>query len=291
MIDGYSTNGLIVMHLAWLGPVAIALYRTLRRPTNRRLQVWMTSRGLDPHGDERPIIERHLYRTRWYRSMGFMIGWSIPFVLQWVTRNADAPLSGWYLPLAIAGFGIGVVLGEVFAPPGPASVSAVEPRLLRQYIPLATPISPLVLSAVPAVMAIYAYSRPSADNHSLPYWLLGLAGPVAALALHLVTRFIVERPQRAASMAAIRADDALRAYAAQAVLGASYMAVGLLWLVTFDKFRSAEPPLVGQSLLSAMDFTAFIVGFMTMGIVGGFVSDRTKWVVPRARDRSMGPAA
>lgn len=284
MIDGFSTSMVLLVHAIWLFPVGIAVYRTIRRPTDRRLRVWMIARGLDPNGPERDHIESYLYRSRWFRSIGFAVGWSFPIAALWITRSAYETRLDPYTPM-IVGYAVGVVLGEIFAPRRNNGVASVERRNLSQYVRYVGIFSPKWLGILPSALAISGQLRPTGHLGSyVPYWIFAVSAPIVGVLAEVLMRWIVSRPQRADSAHMIRTDDALRSNAAQAIMGCAYAGLSLIWISTVGQMSRAEPALLGGVAAPVIGLVTLSLSVLMPWILLSFVKDRARWIVPRARE-------
>ena len=282
MISGFGLGGILIMHVMWLVPVGIAIYRSIIRPSDHRLETWMNARGLHPDGSEREFIEPHLYLTRWVRSVGFIVGWSVPFVEIWVARSAYVQTSNGEAAV-IAGYALGVVLGELLAPRRARRVTSIEPRHISQYVPRSGKWA-YWLWLFPSALALYGTTRNVEYFRPIvPYEVFLFAGPAILLAGGIAIRWIVQRPQPATSAAHIRADDALRASAAQAILGCVYAGVILTWQAVIRQLGYAEPPLPTGWIGQLLGISAFFATFAAIGVLLAFTADEVRWVVPRAR--------
>lgn len=283
LIDGYSTNALITAHIQWLIPIAIGLYRSIRRPTDRRLEVWMSSRGLDPRGEERTIIEPHLYRSRWFRTAGFSIGWSVVYVDMWITRSAYGMATGQII-LAVVGYCLGAVLAELARQTPTSGVAAIEPRRIEWYSQDFGFFQPKYLALVPVgLAAIWHFSSPGSAVEPIPYWLIGLSAPASVALLSAIRHFLVSRPQRVETDWEIRADDALRASAVHALVGCEFVAVASAWATLGFRLVDTQSPILDGPVGTVVGVTSMLVGVTVPTLLWGFIADNLKWVVPRAR--------
>ncbi len=198
MIYGFDANGLLVTSLMFGGVTLIGILRAWRYPGAKQLTDWTKLHGLDPEAGSRNTIARYLARTRWIRTIGFLIGWNVPFVWLLITRSAyrmsEVPAYSWLI-----GFAAGILLAEVVRPRSSGGASSLEPRRLTHYLPDFTRVDRWILTGLtvlpvvgsellPVSGPVFADDIPAIRN-SLS-WYIGLAS--TAIALIVATRTVQE---------------------------------------------------------------------------------------------------
>lgn len=283
MIDRLGWGVFFIELVIWLAPVAFGLYRAVRRPPQQRLEIWISARGLNPNGPERQTIEPYLYQTRWYRTIGFIIGWSIPPISNWLDPSGGGGLGGPAI-MAIAGYSVGVVMAELLRHPTTHGLAAVEPRRMSSYVPDLGVLQPRILVVAPIALAVLGHIRTGpADPQPLPYWVLGLIAPLAIGVVSLARSRIVSRPQSAATDWEIRADDAMRSNALRALVGVEFGIVMSAWLAISRAITATEPAIVSGAALNALVATSLLVGLSYPAVLLLFIGDDLHWEVPRGR--------
>jgi hypothetical protein len=240
--DLWWAFGAVAAGCLWL---AVASVLAARRPLDPpAVDAWAAGHGLtDLPAGGRELAERYLRRGRLFRTVGgavpFLAGTVAP-ALWAATRGLPAP---WPLSLLgvrswLAGYLVGVLVAEwSWARPhgGPLRSAALAPRELGGYLP-GRVVAGLRLAAVAVVALVPLVAwLPAAPARELA--LRGRGGALAtaavavgaALAVELLLRRMVGRPQPVADPDARAVDDALRSTSAHAAAGAG-LAIVLLSL-------------------------------------------------------------
>ena len=269
--DLWWAFGAVAAGCLWLAVASVlAARRPLDPPT---VDAWAAGYGLtDLPAGGRELAERYLRRGRLFRTVGgavpFLAGTVAP-ALWAATRGLPAP---WPLSLFgvrswLAGYLVGVLVAEwSWARPhgGPLRSAALAPRELGGYLPGRVVVGlRLAAVAVVALVPLVAW-LPAAPARELA--LRGRGGALAtaavavgaALAVELLLRRMVGRPQPVADPDARAVDDALRSTSAHAAASAG-LAIVLLSLslqlgnLAVDLGAApARTALVGLSLGSAV---------------------------------------
>lgn len=290
MIEGFGTNDIVLQFAIYGGVTVFGLVRAARYPTSSHVADWMLAHGLDPDARTRESIAHYLNRTRWIRTIGFLVGFNIPFAWMWVTRSAYRMSEGfdfWWL----AGFAVGILLAEVLRTHPAGSAAVIEPRRLDHYLPGFTSWDRWILAAL-AVLPVIAsvvlpYAEPGFPNGggpvrhgfgwylSLSLWALGII-----VATRLVQEWIVGRRQSFEDVEDLRADDAMRSASIQGLAGLSYGAP--MWITATmgqDLVLTANPP--GSWVFGALSLLLMAGG---LAMLVGFPRLANRWTVPRARE-------
>jgi hypothetical protein len=202
--------------------------------SDEQLALWAQARGLELTPENRPVVARYLRRARLLRTCGALAGVLLPTLVELV----------WHGRVVVLGFGtdttapyaapmeayIGYLLGALAAevslvrPRDPARRAAsLVPRELDDYLPrrLLLAQRALGVAVVLGVLALALVPYPS--SFATPDWP-GLVGGAAffgafSVALELVERWIVRRPQPFTDASLVAADDAIRAQSVHALAG------------------------------------------------------------------------
>ncbi len=284
MGEGFDRGELMVTlaYLGWL--TIIGVVRAAFYPRATQVTAWMEGHGLDPDAPSRRAVTQYLRRTRWIRTIGFLIGASVPLLIA-LARRDERVLEESFQYWWVVGFGVGVVLAELVRPLARGSATVVEPRLLDQYLPAFTRIDRWLLAGLPVVLLIASLVVPEGESIPEPrrglWWYLGLS--LTAIAMVVVVRglqeMILRRRQRADDLDAVHADDAMRSASIHAVAGLGYG--GPMWVsavMALDLGVSGG----GAERLVFFPLGVFLA-FAGFGMLLGFPRLETKWTVPRAR--------
>ncbi len=268
----------------------IGIARAWGYPNAHALDSWMTRHGLVLDSSSRPLIATYLRRTRWIRTIGFLIGWNVPAVWLLVAgstrRMAELGTNWWAV-----GFALGIVVAELVRPRSDGGRSAtLEPRRLSQYLPAFTRIDPWILTGMVTLLAVLGAALPSEEMRTIEpaeirnsvgwYVTMCVLGIGIIVAIRLVQEVIVRRRQSFDSVDETQADDALRSSSIQGLSGVGYG--GPMWIgavMAWDLALSTEDPLSGP--LDAFALILVIAGF---GMMVGFPSLNSRWIVRRARE-------
>ena len=228
----------------WLAVAAILAARRPLAPAD--LAAWASGQGLDglPEGQREPAA-RYLRRSRLFRTVGgaipFVAG-TVPHALWAATHGLPAP---WPLGLFgvrswLAGYLAGVLVAEYrWARPwaGVVRSAALVPRRLGDYLPARVVLGMrLTALAVIALVPVIAWG-PVTPAPVRELVVGGRGGALAtaavtlavAVAVELLLRRLVGRPQPAADPGDLAVDDALRSASVHAAAGAG-LAIVLLSL-------------------------------------------------------------
>jgi hypothetical protein len=250
----------------------------------------MAGHGLRRSAQTRPLIASYLRRTRWIRTIGFLVGWNVPYAWMWMTRSAYrmAELgTHWW----VAGFAAGIIIAEVVRPRDSGEAVGLEPRRLIQYLPRFTRIDTWILVCLVTLVAVAGVLLPvagaeppdeSAITRNSAFWYL--ASCFVAIAIIAATRIaqemIVRRRQSFDDLDQARADDAMRSVSIQALAGLGYG--GPMWIVAtmgWDLTVTTRAPISG-----AMGVLSFVLALGGLGMMLGFARLNGRWIVPRARE-------
>jgi len=290
MIEGFDTNGLIVAWLLYGGVTVFGILRATWYPREQTLDCWMVDHGLRKDAPTRSLIASYLRRTRWIRTIGFILGWNVPFVWMWVARSAyrmDELGTYWWL----IGFSAGIIIAEIVRPHGSGRAVALEPRRLGQYLPGFTRVDGWIIAGLAVLTAVAGSALPhetirlpdeySPTRHeALWYWAFALAVIAILAATRIAQELIVRRRQSFDDLDEAQADDAMRSTSVQGLAGLGYG--GPLWLVAtmaWDLALTTDRPISWFFALAAIALM-----FGGLGMLLGFPRLQAKWIVPRARE-------
>jgi hypothetical protein len=210
---------------------------------DRIAERWADQHGLELTAESRPLVRRHLRRSRLWRTWGGVLGATLPTLIDYVLNGRVQVLGfgtdGQSAPLGFGSIFVGYLLGALgaelsFARPvatGRRAASLV-PRELAAYLPRRLVVAQRVLAAVAALGVIAIGLVPYPDTATNPGTLalvLGAAGVLGfATGLEALERWLVRRPQPFTEPALVAADDALRAQSVRAMAGAALSLLLLL---------------------------------------------------------------
>lgn len=267
------------------GVSALLLVRAGQRPRDRMVDAWAEAHGLDLAQPERDLVAAWLRRSRWWRTVGFVL----PFLLigigkaYWNSIHSGAfqplPLRlGWWL--VPVGYLVGVVAAEttwrhpLATPTTPASAAppvapglgtpqeqamraaALIPRDPRDYLPawlprataavtLAVVLAGVLIALPPAGLAAGWTRSPSAAVVN------AAVAVVVTGAGYLLTRWLVARRQPLTPGYRLELDDALRATSVHATAAACLAFVLLLLSRQLDQLAGVASVGVGSVFLVA----------------------------------------
>lgn len=269
----------------------VAIVRVWSYPSENALNRWMARHGLQADSSSRSLVAAYLRRTRWIRTIGFLIGWNLPLVWLLVTRSVRRMHElgeFWW----VAGFALGIVVEELVRPRSEVGSSAtLEPRRLPQYLPGFTRIDGWILAGIVVLLAVLGVALPAdgvqwpgeaAEARGSVVWYLLLSALAAGIivGVRLMQEAIVRRRQSFDSIDEARADDALRSASIQGLAGLGYG--GPMWIgamMAWDLALSTTGRLTG-----IFDVGALILAVVGFGMLVGFPRLDSRWIVRRARE-------
>jgi hypothetical protein len=290
MIDGFDANSLIGTCLMFGAVTVFGLIRAAIYPSQKALDSWMIDHGLSSRAHTRPLIASYLKRTRWIRTIGFLVGWNVPFAWMWITRSArrmDELGTHW----GVIGLAAGIILAELIRPRGSGASVSLETRRLDQYLPAFTRIDGWILAGTAALLAVagallpVAGAAPPNDSvvarNGVP-WYLTMCFTVAAVlvATRAIQESIVRRRQSFDDVEDAHADDAMRSASIQGLAGLSYF--GPMWIeaiMAWDLGLTTNGPISGF-----LNLLALLLSLAGLGMLLGFPRLNARWIVPRARE-------
>jgi uncharacterized membrane protein len=268
--------------------------------SEEKLVQWAQARGLEVTPENRPVVARYLRRARVLRVCGALVGVLLPTLVELVWHGelvilgfhrdgSAAPYAG---PMeAYIGYLLGALAAEAsFARPrDPVRRSAsLAPRELGDYLPRRLLLAQRALGVAVVlgivVTGLVPYSSAAAD----PAWS-ALAGGAAffgvfAVALELVERWVVRRPQPYTSASLVAADDAIRAQSLHTLAGAGLALLLLALSGVFAVLTASDvDPLSATLWLPAL--AAFVLSVRACLDIG-----HRPWRVRRRVDRRTGAA-
>ncbi len=253
-------------------PFVLALTRAVGFPSTRVLDAWMAGHGLEPDGHGRALIRTYLSRSRWIRTVGFLLGWVGAVVYSAGFRTGDdTPLVFWVMGGA---FVASVLVAELCRPQPDGEVTSTSPRDRYTYVPAFTRADQLVLMGLFLVPLQIGVAR----DLDLSVVLLAAIGAAVVLALSLLTQeWILRRPQRAATVELLRVDDAMRSHNATGTAGLGFGGAAVLLGVSLGEVAQELPIWLALPLLLASG----ICNFGGLAVAVGLLNLNNKWIVPR----------
>jgi hypothetical protein len=261
---------------------------------------WAHARGLELTPDNRPVVARYLRRARVLRTCGALAGVLLPTLVELVwhgrlvllgfhTDGSGAPYAG---PMeAYIGYLLGALCAEIslVRPRDPARRSAsLAPRELDGYLPRRLLLAQRALAVV-VVLGVFATGLvPYPSAASDPDWSALVTGAAFfgafAIALEIVERWIVRRPQPFTSASLVAADDAIRAQSVHTLAGSGLALLLLALSGVFAVLTASDVDLLNWTMwLPAL--AAFVLSIRACLDIG-----QQPWRVRRRVDRRTGAA-
>jgi hypothetical protein len=265
-----------------------------------QLVQWARARGLELTPENRPVVARYLRRSRVLRTCGALAGVLLPTLVELVghgrlvilgfhSDGSGAPYAG---PMeAYIGYLLGALCAEVsFARPrDPARRSAsLVPRELDGYLPRRLLLAQRALG-VGAVLGIVVTGLvPYPSSTADPDWSALATGAAVfgafTIALEMLERWIVRRPQPFTSPALVAADDAIRAQSVHALAGSGLALLLLAVSGVFAVLTVSDVDILTWTMwLPAL--AAFVLSVRACRDIG-----QQPWRVRRGVDRRAGAA-
>jgi hypothetical protein len=210
---------------------------------DRIAERWAGDHGLELTEESRPLVRRHLRRSRLWRTWGGVLGATLPTLIDYVLNGRVQVLGfgtdGQSAPLGFGSIFVGYLLGALgaelsFARPIASGrrAASVVPRELAAYLPHRLVVAQRALAALAALGVLAIGLVPYPDTATDPGTLalgLGAVGVLGfAAGLEALERWLVRRPQPFTDPALVAADDALRAQSVRAMAGAGLSLLLLL---------------------------------------------------------------
>lgn len=202
------------------GVAAVALLVSVWMPVNGRVSSWARRYGVAVTAANRQVIGIYLRRSRGLQIAGAAAGWGASPLWAAFTGR-PFPLGGNWVALAVGGFLLGAVAGEVITGRGHrtrngARSAALTPRLLSDYLPAsslwALRVLPVAVAGVAVAYAAFPKDPSRPVDPSVAYFAaMSILLVAFAIATEWMLRAIVLRPQPVASPDMVAADDAIRA--------------------------------------------------------------------------------
>ncbi len=219
-----------VLFAALPATVLVLLAIRAYRRSGDLVEPWARERDLAVDDTNRAMVAWYLRTSRTLRLLGILAG----FVLAPLIGLAlgDRTLGGgyvWYA--AVAGYLGGVAYAEVALRRPPGGQASIRRRVLDDYL------SPwarrgqrrtaVVAGALAGLTLLVPMRAPVlvSTGHRIA---LALAVPAVLLAVEVLQRWLVRRPQPVVAPSLLRADDAIRRQSVHSIAGAG---MGLQWLL------------------------------------------------------------
>ncbi|MGY6502731.1 MAG: hypothetical protein ACXIVQ_17780 [Acidimicrobiales bacterium] len=221
----------LILFAAPSSVVLVGLAIRAYRRSGASADAWARERELTLDDENRAMVVSYLQTSRSLRVLGVLAGPMVALVVALAVGEASLVPSYMWLPAAVAGYMVGIVVAEVLLPRPKSQRAAVRPRRLPDYL------SPWALrsqrrAAVGAgALAAIAVAVPTRE----PAWV-SISGRVAIFVGVLVVvasaegiqRWLIRRPQPVVSAALLEADDAIRRQSVHSIAGAG---IGMQWLL------------------------------------------------------------
>lgn len=187
------------------------------RAAQRRLGKLAEGIGLAVDGDVAPVVEARLRR----RQRGMMLGMAVGGVVGGIVVYASGGLPsalGWWVAAELGGTGAGALLVHVVdsrrasAEPGPRA-AVLRPRRLHDFLYPAETAAPLVALVLPALAGALALTS-TASGAQAPGLVVGSCAAVAfTVAAVAAQRYVLRLSPPAASPVRVKWEDAVRGLA------------------------------------------------------------------------------
>ena len=233
MFDPYFSAGIVLFWtVVYVAVAVLAIWKGFG-PVEGWVARWASAHGVELTEENRSMVTERLQRGRRIRTIGFLLGWSVPYITMWVLRDvsvfATNDLAGWSQSAFVPGYLIAAIAAEVTVGRGEqrSGVALLEPRRLRAYLPHWARVGPLVMAAVALVtVAIYAvvpwryapngFGPSVAGQFGTALWVVGLVA-----AIEVIQRWVIRRRQAYSTAAMVEADDAMRSSSVSILAGVS----------------------------------------------------------------------
>jgi hypothetical protein len=261
---------------------------------------WAQARGFELTPDNRPVVARYLRRARLLPTLGALAGVLLPTLVQLVwhgelvilgfhSDGSGAPYAGPFE--AYIGYLLGALCAEVSLArprdPGRRSASLV-PRDLEGYLPRRLLLAQRALGVAVVLGILLTGLVPYPSAASDPDWSGLVAGAVLfgafAIALEVVERWIVRRPQPFTNPSLVATDDAIRAQSVHAVAGSGLALLLVALSGVFAVLSVSDVDVLNWTMwLPAL--AAFVLSILACRDIG-----QQPWHVRRRLDRRAGAA-
>lgn len=269
--------------------------------SEQKLVQWAQARSLELTPENRPVVARYLRRARVLRICGALAGVLLPTLVELIwhgdlvvlgfhSDGSAAPYAG---PMeAYIGYLLGALAAELTtarpAATGRRSAS-LAPRELEGYLSRRLLLAQRALAVVVVIGIFVTGLVPYPSAATTPAWS-GLAAGAAffgafAVALEIVERWIVRRPQPFTSASLVAADDAIRAQSLHTVAGAGLALLLLALSGVFAVLTVSDVDLLTWTMWLPA-FAAFALSIRACLDIG-----QQPWRVRRRVDRRAGAAA
>jgi hypothetical protein len=268
--------------------------------SEEKLVQWAQARGLELTPENRPVVARYLRRARVLRICGALAGVLLPTLVELVWHgelvvlgfHSDGSAAPYEGPMeAYIGYLLGALAAELsfVRPRDPGLLSAsLAPRELDDYLPRRLLLAQRALGITVVlgigVTGLVPYPSATAD----PDWSALLTGiaffGAFAVALEIVERWIIRRPQPFASPSRVAADDAIRAQSVHTLAGAGLALLLLALSGVFAVLTASDVDILTWTMwLPAL--AAFVLSIRACLDIG-----QQPWHVRRRVDRRAGAA-
>ena len=226
--------------------IAVPVARAFRPLEPAFVREWADAHALRLTPDNRTMVEYYLGTAQKLRTLGAVAGIVLPplvaWALGWDNTTGWSPLL-WILP----GYLIGAFYAELALnrPLGRTGAASLTPRRVRDYLPARLVTGQRLFGLIAVLGAAAVLVLPIDDRLAgTGTAAAGFIGGAVAVAIEVIERHIVARPQPVVAPDLVAADDAIRSQSMHSVSG-SGLAIIMLCVgsVALALAQSLEGPL------------------------------------------------
>jgi hypothetical protein len=222
-----------VVLIAWLALLSAAF---LTRP---EVAGWARAHALVLTEQNEPMVSWYWRTAGLLRTLGVLAGLVLPYLLIVVFGLPDLSYAGWQF--VFVGYLLGALYAEVALVRPAQGRAFLVPRTLGDYLPARLLLAQRALGIVLVVGATAAFVVVDgvAYGPGRPWLMVPAVTGVALLALELLQRWVVRRPQPMWSPSLVAADDAIRSQSVHSIAG-SGIALGLVALALITGYLASS---------------------------------------------------
>ncbi len=236
---------MLVVAVVLIAGVALLRAAMLTRP---EMMGWARAHALVLTEQNEPMVSWYLRTAGLLRTLGVLAGLVFPPMLVLAFGLPNLSFGGWQF--VFTGYLLGALYAEVALVRPCESRAFLVPRRLVDYLPARLLFAQRALGAVLVIGATAAFGLVDGDAYGsgrprLTYgsgrpWLVvaGVTG-LALLALELLQRWVVRRPQPMWSPSLVAADDAIRSQSVHSIAG-SGIALGMVALAQVTGYLASS---------------------------------------------------
>jgi hypothetical protein len=232
---------------------------------DRVAERWAGDHGHELTAESRPLVRRHLRRSRLWRTWGGVLGATLPTLIDYVLNGRVQVLGfgtdGESAPLGFGAIFVGYLLGVLAAettlprPAGPRRAAILAPRRLEEYLSGRAILAQRAgaVAAALGILALGAVQYPSSVDTPGAAGMVTFAAGVLAFGagVEAIERWLVRRPQPFTSSELVAADDAIRAQSIQAFAGAALALLLLICCGAALGLQASEPGVLQATMIPA----------------------------------------